>query len=205
MGLFNIFKKPIPNESKESDTERKIRELREMLDYQNKLLESVLAADEQYKNDKDLDARIAAYEHAFIEAEPMCESTKAFELAKMYIKKEEYQKAWSYLGKLSTVYVDEHRDKVSELRCKVLIKEKKFDDALRQHCLMYFQRYSWRHVFEQHMFEKGTATIYKGLQLTEEQIDSINEFMRKSMTNKLLTTDIVFLRKFNSFWKKQND
>lgn len=119
-------------EKKMYETNKDYREMKERiaqtqanLDYQNDLLKIACDAREKYKNDGDIESAIASYEKVMIEADPPLKNAQshAVFLAELYIKSDQHDKAWGYLGLLQTKQLCP-LDKIRGEQVKILKKEK---------------------------------------------------------------------------------
>ena len=106
-------------------------QLKDDLAHQDKLLKTVIQAKEDYKVDNDINKLIVAYEYAMVKATPPLKNAQyhAMYLADLYIKTNQFDKAWDYLITISLPYMD-ITHKIRFAQCKILKKEKRFIDAM---------------------------------------------------------------------------
>lgn len=168
MGLFNIFKKNLPG----TPTDR----IKANLAYQNDLLSRVNAAREKYKIDKDLNSAIKEYEFAFVHSDPPCKSSQAIDLADLYIKAEEYDKAWGYLNQLM-LRGEPHSPVIKFYFAKILKKQGKYDQAIEMYAIGYFYKSIPDQPFQADKFHKDISSSVKKLGWSQDKVDDITNII----------------------------
>jgi len=201
MGLFGLFgskkqqskpqtQRPQPQSSSniKKEVEKEMyeknlygyRDMQDSLEYQNKLLNKVNAAQEKYKKDKDLDAVIKALEFAFIESDPPCKTSQNMDLADYYIKAGQNDNAWSYLNRL---YVRKEA-LIKDIRfaqARLLKKEKKYADAIEMYMLGYLDKCLWNKTFQKEMFLKDIRSSVNQLGWNEEITEKLCQILEKQV------------------------
>ena len=143
MGLFDLLKKSnkssnVPSGKRfGSNVEKDMyinntmgyRDRQDRLDYQSALLRSVGDAEAKYSEDGDIISLTKAYEYAFYESKPPCNSSQNLKLVDLYLKQELHNKAWGYLNYLQTNKLAPV-EKIRHQQARILKKEKRFIPAL---------------------------------------------------------------------------
>lgn len=183
MGLFDAFRKkgsldnaaekPFRNEIERNmyvNNTLGYKDTKDRLDYQNNLLSRVNAAQEKYKEDKNIEAVIRELEYAFIESDPPCASSQNMDLIDYYVKAGKNDKAWAYLNRLYT-YGEAPVEKVRFAQARILKKEKKWHDALEMYMLGYLKKSEWNNNFQEDMFKKDIKSLVNKLNWDSEKVD----------------------------------
>ena len=79
-----------------------------------------------------------------------------------YIATQQNDKAWSFLNKLS-FNEPSLIDHVRLAQCRILKKEKKFDEALAILMAYFMYKNKWNNVFQRDMFLRDASVIFKNL------------------------------------------
>lgn len=172
MGLLDFLKKKAepqkinpskttPSAQFRSEVERDMYEqnlcgyqdLKDSLDFQNRLLSRVNAAQQRFREDGDLDAVIKELEYAFIEADPPCKTSQNMDLVNYYLKAGQNDKAWGYLNRLLQRQDAPLKD-IRFAQARLLKKEKKWADAIEMYMLGYLAKSEWNNTFQEEMFIK---------------------------------------------------
>lgn len=180
MGLFDFFKKkPSVSNHKDQDVmaildkvDPKYRQMQADLDYQNALLARVNAAREKYKVDKDLESAIKEYEFAFVNSNPPCRTSQDIDLANLYIKAGQYDKAWGYLNQLQLRrnYPD---PEIRFYQARILRNEGKYAYAIEMFAIGYYYKSIPNNPFQTERFLKDISSSAKKLGWTEERKDGL--------------------------------
>lgn len=180
MGLFDFMKKkPAQKTSREDEVMALLdkvdpgyRQRRAELDYQNDLLSRVNAAREKYKADKDLASAIKEYEFAFVESNPPCRTSQDIDLANLYIKAEQYDKAWGYLNQL-VLRRNFPDPEIKFYQAKILKKEEKYAYAIEMYAIGYYYKSIPDNPFQIEKFKKDVSSSAKKMGWDAEKIDGI--------------------------------
>lgn len=198
MGLFNLFGKPKKSNGSDdakrkfsNDVERDMyennrfgyREMKDSLDYQNRLLSRVNAAQAKYKQDGDLDAVIKELEYAFIQSNPPCKTSQNMDLVNYYIKAGRNNDAWGYLNRLITTQ-EAPLEKIRFAQARILKKEKKWDEAIRMYMLGYLTKSKWNNTFQKEMFIKDIKSSANKLKWDDSQIDKLAQIVERHVKKK---------------------
>lgn len=184
MGLFDFMKKkPTTKTASEKDVmalldkvDPEFRQRRANLDYQNDLLSRVNAAREKYKVDKDLESAIKEYEFAFVESNPPCATSQDIDLANLYIKAGQYDKAWGYLNQLMLRRNYPDPD-IRFYQAKILKKEEKYAYAIEMYALGYYYKSIPNNPFQTEKFQKDISSSAKKLGWNQEKIDGVTKII----------------------------
>lgn len=180
MGLFDFMKKKSMEQSSIEDevmalldkVDPEFRQRQADLDYQDKLLSKVNAAREKYKADKDLESAIKEYEFAFIVSNPPCKTSQDIDLANLYIKAEQYDKAWGYLNQL--VLRRNYPDpEIKSYQARILKKEGKYAYAIEMYAIEYYYKSIPNKPFQIDKFKKDVLSSAKKLGWNLEKIEEI--------------------------------
>lgn len=141
----------------------------------------------QYKEDKNVDKIIAAYEKVLINTDnPLRANARSDELINLYLKNGYRDKAWAYLNKLSeTEYYP--RRKVRQKQAKILQKEKKYLDAIEKHLLASLNDaetyYSSKQLqkYTGESFKKDIGICLKHLSWDEDTINDVSNLLMKQV------------------------
>lgn len=197
MGLFDFLKKknttidvPAGMEFK-SDIEKQMylnntmgyRDKRDKLDYQQKLLDSINKANNDFKNNGDMDALIKAYEYAFIESNPPCISSQNLNLADLYIKNGDFNKAWSYLNRLIATN-EAPIEKVRHEQVRILKKEKKYIPATDMIMSEHLLKYSNHTTFNRNAFIKDAGVCTRALKWDESMLEDMADILESQLNKK---------------------
>ena len=144
------------------------RRIDDELKYQNKLLDRVNKAREAYKNDKDLAKAIKEYEYAFVKSDPPCKTSQDIDLANLYIKANEYDKAWGYLNQLilRRGYPD---SEIKFYQARILKHEEKYAYAIEMIMIGYYYKALPDRPFQTEKFLKDISSSAKKLGWDEEK------------------------------------
>ena len=182
MGLFGLFSKNSPKKDIYDDWNKKAEERNAKLEYQNKLLDRVNAAQAKYKADGDLQAVIAELEYAFVVSNPPCASSQNMDLATYYIKAGQNNKAWSYLNTLIATGQAPVKD-VRFAQARILKKENKHTEAIRFFMFAYLDKSRWNATFQRDMFLKDISPSAKKLNLDEKTRNAIADIVQDAVKN----------------------
>lgn len=184
MGLFDFMKKkqeskPITQQEVKTlleEIDPGYRQRQEELEYQNQLLSRVNAARVKYKSDGDLESAIEEYEYAFVVSNPPCQSSQDIDLANLYIKAKQYDKAWGYLHQLLL------RRKLPDpeirfYQARILKKEGKYENAIEMYALGYFYKSIPNCPFQIKKFQKDISSSAKKLGWNQDVIDEITKII----------------------------
>ncbi len=157
------------------------KKMTDNLDYQNKLLNEVNAAQAQYKKDGDLDTVICALEKAFIKSNPPCRSSQCMDLAKYYIKAGRNNDAWGYLNSL-ILSENAPIDKIRFEMARILKKEDKHVDAIEMIMLGHLKKSEWNRDFQKDKFLKDIGPSVKKLNWSSEQTNQLADMIEKKIS-----------------------
>ena len=212
MGLFDFLKKtPVTKTSSaETSTNQKAKELLDKVDpgfrqrqadlnYQNELLSRVNAAREKYKIDKDLESAIKEYEYAFVESKPPCATSQDIDLANLYIKAEQYDKAWGYLNQLilRRSFPD---PEIKFYQARILKKEGKYAYAIEMIAIGYYYKSIPNKSFQVEKFHKDISSSAKKLGWDQSKIDSVTKIVT-SYSNKDNSEETKLIKQLRDFMK----
>ena len=180
MGLFDMIKKKQQTKQVSQEEVDAIldkvdqghRQRKADLEYQNVLLSRVNAAREKYKTDKDIQSAIREYEFAFVESDPPCKTSQDIDLADLYIKAEEYDKAWGYLNQLMLRRNYPDPD-IRFHQAKILRNEGKYAYAVEMFALGYYYKSIPNNDFQVERFQKDISSSVKKLGWDQKMIDEI--------------------------------
>lgn len=131
------------------------RKLTDDLSEQDRLLEIVLKAREQYSIDGDCVKAIAAYEKVMLHPTvPLNSNTHTAFLVDLYMKAGQNDKAWGFLSSL----IGTGRlpiEKIRNYQAKILKKENKHKDAIEMIMLEYLAKAKWNSTFDREAFLKA--------------------------------------------------
>ena len=134
------------------------KDLKDNLDYQDKLLSMVNNANAQFEKDGNLDALIKIYEYAFIESKPPCKTSQNLKLVDFYMKAGFNDKAWGYLNLLLTSR-EAPLEKIRFAQGRILKKEKKYFDAIEMYMLGHLAKSEWNNTFHSDLFFKDVKSM----------------------------------------------
>lgn len=191
MGLFDAFKRNSDRKSFRSDVEKEMyeknlfgyRDLKDGLDYEDRLLSRVHTALERYRKDGDIDSLIAEYEYVLIESNPPCHSVPPKKLVDLYIKAGKNDKAWGYLNSLILKFPDS----VGWIRfeqARILKKEKRYLEALEMYCFGYLDKSKWNNTFQANMFLKDAKSSANKLGWSQEKLERLSKIIEKQVKRK---------------------
>ena len=188
MGLFDLFskKKTIVKQNVKTEKDAmalldkvdpSFRKRQADLEYQNKLLDRVNAAREKYKEDKDLEKAIEEYEFAFVKSNPPCLTSQDIDLADLYMKAGQNDKAWGYLNQLMMrrTSPDPH---IRFMQAKILKKEEKYAYAIEMFALGYYYKSIPNMAFQEDKFQKDIASSVKKLGWDQEKVNGIIKIVK---------------------------
>lgn len=164
------------------------------LDDQDALLKTVWDAREQYDKDGNIDALINAYEYALIKSNPpLSSNSHAMYLSNLYIKSEQFEKAWGYLNGLLLT----HRDLTGKIRAeqsRILKKEGSYSYALEMLMLSFLYESEWKNSFDKDGFIKKATPIANKLKWDEDKVEYLahlidSQVKRKNYDEGLLSDD----------------
>lgn len=168
-----------------SDIEKKMyinntsgyRDLKDQLDYQDDLLKALGKADEKYEKDGDIDSYITAYEKVLLESNPPLASTSnTLYLAELYIKTEQFNKAWGYLNSL----IGTDRAPLNKIRheqSRILKKEKKHIEAIEMILLEFLAKSEWNNKFNREQCIKSIGPSIRALGWSSEDQTMCADFV----------------------------
>lgn len=181
MGFFDVFKKlntgvGISRKTFQNNIEKEMylnntagyRDLKDRLDYQDRLLNIANEARERYKTDGVIEPAIEAYEKVLLKSDPPLVSTAhTMFLADLYIKAEMYDKAWGYLNSL--IGTDRAPlEKIRHEQARILKKEKRHKEAIEMILLEYLAKSEWNNTFSRGACMKSIGPSIRALQWTAD-------------------------------------
>lgn len=164
-------------------TDEKYRKTVDDIEYQQGLLEIALKARDNYKKDKDASKAIVSYEKVLVKSNPPLHShTHTQFLADLYIKAEEYDKAWGYLNSLiGTGRLPQ--EKIRKTQAEILKKEKKYLASIEYSAMEYLSRNTWDNQLEKDAFLKAVRVNANKLGWSEEQRESVYDLILKQKSS----------------------
>ena len=175
-----------------------LEELQKVIEDSNKALADMKKADAEYKEDGNIEKRIATYEKYLLEKPQWQAMNYCLALAKMYIKTGRNNQAWGYLNKMY-LWINEPGipgGDISKIRMeqfKILKSEKKYSDALVMLVASYVIKSSSPNelVFNKEKFKKDAKTTAKGLGLSEMELSSFADVLEKNIRTKIINENDV--------------
>ena len=163
-------------------------------------LEKLAKAREQYKQDNDINKLISVYEEFFVSSNPPMKSPDEFELAKLYEKAGDTNKAWSYLNAIllrgnTPPYL------IYNEQATILKKENKYEDAIHTYMLCYQTKVGLlgKDAWEE-KFRKDVGICVRKLKWDENAIDTLANMIKAHITKgDLETCDIS--AEFKTFYE----
>ena len=193
MGLFNIFKGK-PNQQGHND-QYGAEALQRQTAAADKEIETLQKADEKFKADGNLDARIQVYERILNKRTNWNSFNQCMSLAEMYVKAGKHNMAWTYLNQVLIWFSDPQGpvgdlSKVRKLQFKILKSEGKNADAFSTLVLAYvLSAYTASGAvnFNKEKFIKEVKTTAKAMNLTDQTLTSFTDGLEKLLKRKRIS------------------
>lgn len=149
----------------------------------NTELEKLAVARQAYKVDNDLDKLISVYEELFVHANPPVKSPDEFELAKLYLKAGQNDKAWRYLN---TILLRGNTPDylIYDQQASILKKENKYLDAAHLYCLCYLSKAKDIGNFQEDKFTKDIKVCGNKLGWNDAKIADLIGILRERIAEK---------------------
>ncbi len=145
------------------------------------MLARLAEANAEYKNDGNLDKLIAVYESVFIDADPYLKSSQEIDLADLYIKAGQNDKAWGYLNFL--IQRNEtplHR--IYSQQVRILKKEGRYVDAVRTYMFCYLDKAQISNSFNPTAFQKDIQSSINKLKWDQQMVDDLTAIMNEQIS-----------------------
>ena len=174
------------------------RDLKDELDYQNKLLTIANKARDRFKSDGSIDPAIRAYEKVLIESNPPLSSTAhTMFLADLYIKAEMYDKAWGYLNSL--IGTDRAPlDKIRHEQARILKKENQHQEAIKMILLEYLAKSEWNNTFKRDACSKSIGPSIRALKWTLDDQEKCNDLVERQVRKRSYNENEL-IKKYSAF------
>lgn len=175
-----------------TDTDSEYRKLKESLEWQDQLINTVHKACEKYDEDKKIDDLINAYEYVLLEAKPPIKNmrTLPISLAELYRKNNQNDKAWGYLNSLLLTH-PELLDKIRFEQCKILKSEKKYIEAMEMLMCGYLYKSKWNNTFDEKYFTKDATPISNRLKWDSQKIEYLAYLIKSQVDKQNYSEDIL--------------
>ena len=193
--------------------------LKAELEHQNRLLDDVLKAREEYSEDGDITKAIDALEEAIIKAEPplLMASGHTIFLIDLYKKSGQNDKAWGLLNSCimdAAKYEGRERlalDKVRTEMAKILKSEKKYSAAVEMYLLAYLHDAAAATTTQQadnfeKRFRKNIKPCVSKLKWDEDVVSDLIEIVQNTVvksTNSIMLEGHV-LEQYRDYLEKNN-
>ncbi len=198
MGIFSLFSS---REKVDPDQNLKVKtaKFKKEQDEVNAQISRLIQADAEYKEDGDLDKRIAVYERIldFKKEQHWNSFNFCIKFVQMYVKADRDDDAWRLLNqmqiKFATFYPQTYYDsKIRYEQFKILKKEKKFVDALHMLALSYaltsFQDDDGHRIpFNEEKFLKEAKTTAQGAGISPEDLAQLANLLKKNVKHRNIT------------------
>ena len=177
-------------------TNKKFAILDKELKTQDNQIERINEAKSRFQEDNDYDALISVLETIFIDEKTTLNINK-LQLAELYLKTGQNDKAYSYASKL-LLDKQQEASRVRLFMFKVLKTEKKYIDAMLMLMFSHLLKSKWNNTFQSEIFTKDAKLVASKLKWDSSKVDYLAYLIENQVKQK--NYDEMLLRdKYKAF------